>query len=102
MVREKALELTRDEIPHAIAVDMEEMTTRPNGDIFIRVTIYVERESQKGIVIGKKGQMLKLIGANARKDIETLLGSKVFLDIWVKVKKDWRNRDNILKGLGFE
>ncbi|MBQ3854737.1 MAG: KH domain-containing protein, partial [Anaerovibrio sp.] len=71
-------------------------------DNYVRVTIYVERDSQKGIIIGKKGAMLKEIGALARQDIQMLLGGKVFLDLWVKVKKDWRNRDNILKGFGFE
>ena len=102
LVREKVLQLTREEIPHAIAVDVDEMTTRANEDVYIRATIYVERDSQKGIVIGSKGTLLKEIGALARKDIEALLGSKVYLDLWVKVKKDWRNRDSILKGLGFE
>ena len=101
LIREKALHLTRDEIPHAIAVDVDEMTTRPNDDVYIRVTIYVERDSQKGIVIGAKGAMLKEIGALARQDIQNLLGSKVFLDLWVKVKKDWRDRDGILRNLGF-
>ena len=102
LVREKVLQLTREEIPHAIAIDVDEMTTRANEDVYIRATIYVERDSQKGIVIGSKGTLLKEIGALARKDIEALLGSKVYLDLWVKVKKDWRNRDSILKGLGFE
>ena len=102
LVREKVLQLTREEIPHAVAVDVDEMTTRANQDIYIRATIYVERDSQKGIVIGSRGKLLKDIGALARKDIETLLGAKVFLDLWVKVKKDWRNRDNVLKGFGFE
>ena len=101
LVREKALQLTRDEIPHAIAVDVDEMTTRPNDDVYIRVTIYVERDSQKGIIIGAKGTMLKKIGALAREDIQNLLGSKVFLDLWVKVKKDWRNRDGVLHNFGF-
>ncbi len=102
LVREKVLELTRDEVPHAVAVDVDEMATRPTGDVYVRATIYVERDSQKGIIIGAKGSMLKQVGAKARHDIEALLGSKVYLDLWVKVKKDWRNRDNVLKGFGFE
>ena len=101
LVREKVLSLTRDEVPHSVAVDVDEMTTRNNGDVYIRATIYVERESQKGIVIGHKGAMLKEIGRLARPDIEMMLGSKVYLDLWVKVRKDWRNRDAILKSLGF-
>jgi GTP-binding protein Era len=102
LVREKVLILTREEIPHAIAVDVDEMTTRSNEDVYIRATIYVERDSQKGIIIGAKGTLLKEIGALARRDIETLLGSKIYLDLWVKVKKDWRNRDGALKSFGFE
>lgn len=101
LVREKALQLTRDEVPHAIAVDIDEMTTRPNDDIYVRATLYVERDSQKGIIIGNHGSMLKQIGELARKDIQMLLGAKVFLDLWVKVKKDWRNRDNVLRSFGF-
>ncbi len=101
LVREKLLTLTRDEVPHSVAVDVDEMTTRPNGDVYIRATIYVERDSQKGIVIGHKGAMLKEIGRLARPDIEMMIGSKVYLDLWVKVRKDWRNRDAILKSLGF-
>ena len=101
LVREKALQLTRDEVPHAIAVDIDEMKTRDNGDVYVRATIYVERDSQKGILIGAKGSMLKEIGKLARADIEMLLGNKCFLDLWVKVKKDWRDRDNVLKGFGF-
>ena len=101
LVREKALQLTRDEVPHAIAVDIDEMKTRDNGDVYVRATIYVERDSQKGIIIGAKGSMLKEIGKLARADIEMLLGNKCFLDLWVKVKKDWRDRDSVLKGFGF-
>ena len=101
LVREKVLSLTRDEVPHSVAVDVDEMTTRNNGDVYIRATIYVERDSQKGIVIGHKGAMLKEIGRLARPDIEMMLGSKVYLELWVKVRKDWRNRDAILKSLGF-
>lgn len=102
LIREKVLHRTREEIPHAIAVEVEEMRTRENDNVYIRATIYVERDSQKGIVIGAKGSLLKEIGAASRHDIESLLGSKVYLDLWVKVKKDWRNRDSILHGLGYE
>lgn len=102
LVREKALQLTREEIPHAIAVDVEEFAKRPNDDVYIRAVVYVERESQKGIVIGAGGALLKEIGRLARADIESLLGSKVFLDLWVKVKRDWRNRDGILRSFGYE
>ena len=102
LIREKALWQTREEIPHAIAVDIEEMKARANGDMYVRATIYVERESQKGIVIGKRGALLKEIGAKSREDIQMLLGCKVFLDLWVKVKKDWRNRDNVLSDFGLQ
>ena len=102
LIREKILQRTREEIPHAIAVDIEEMTLRKNGDVYIRAVVYVERESQKGIVIGAKGELLKEIGRVAREDIQNLLGSKIYLDIWVKSKKDWRNRENVLRSLGYE
>ncbi len=102
LVREKLLELTRDEVPHSVAVDVDEMKTRPKGDIYIRATIYVERDSQKGIIIGGHGAMLKEAGRRARHDIETLLGAKVYLDLWVKVQRDWRNRPAVLKNLGFD
>ena len=102
LIREKALQLTREEIPHAIAVDIEEIAERPDDRLFVRAVIYVERDSQKGIVIGAGGSLLKEIGRLARIDIENLLGSKIFLDLWVKVKKDWRNRDAILKSFGYE
>lgn len=77
------------------------MKTRPNDDVYIRATIYVERDSQKAIVIGQKGALLKTIGQQARLDIQALLGNKIFLDLWVKVKKDWRNKDNALREFGF-
>jgi GTP-binding protein Era len=102
LIREKVLHHTREEIPHAIAVDIEEITTRANDDLYVRAVIYVERDSQKGIVIGAGGKLLKEIGQAARRDIENLLGSKTFLDLWVKVKKDWRNRDGILRNFGYE
>lgn len=101
MIREKILLSTRDEIPHSIAVEVEEFKERDNDDVYIRATIFVERESQKGIVIGAKGSLLKKIGQEARKDIEALLGCKVFLDLWVKVKPDWRNKDKALKQFGY-
>ena len=102
LIREKVLHVTREEIPHAIAVDIEEITTRANENLYIRAVVYVERDSQKGIVIGAGGKLLKEIGAMARSDIENLLGSKVYLDLWVKVKKDWRNRDGILRNFGYD
>ena len=100
LVREKVLELTRDEVPHAVAVDIEEMTTRPKGDVFIRAVIYVERSSQKGIIIGARGALLRTIGQRARADVETLLGAKVYLDLWVKVRKDWRCKTGALRDFG--
>lgn len=102
MIREKILHATQDEVPHAIAVDVDEFTERSGGAIFIRATIYVERDSQKGILIGKGGAMLKNIGAAARPEIEMLLGTKVFLDLWVKVKRDWRNSVGALQSFGLK
>ncbi len=101
LIREKALHLTREEVPHSIAVAMENMEERKDGVILIQATIITERSSQKGIIIGKQGSMLKNIGKKAREDIEALLGSKVYLELWVKVKKDWRNRESQLHELGF-
>ena len=95
MIREKALHLTRDEIPHAIAVDIEEMKSRANDKVYIRATIYAERESQKGIVIGKRGALLKELGALARKDLGTMLGYKTSLAFQVKFKKDCTYHSNI-------
>lgn len=100
LIREKILHATQDEVPHSIAVDLDEFTERDNGTIFIRATIYVERDSQKGILIGKGGAMLKGIGAAARPEIEMLLGTKIFLDLWVKVKRDWRNSVSALNQFG--
>ena len=102
LIREKILHATEDEVPHSIAVDIDEFTEREGGTIFIRATIYVERDSQKGILIGKGGAMLKSIGKQARPEIEMLLGTKIFLDLWVKVKRDWRNSVGALKNFGLK
>lgn len=102
IIREKVLLNTRDEIPHAIAVDVDEMKTRNDGMTYIRATIYVERDSQKGIIIGKQGAMLRELGRLAREDIQRLLATNVYLDIWVKVKKDWRNKSGMLSELGYK
>jgi GTPase len=102
LIREKVLHLTREEIPHSIAVVMDTLERRENNKaIFVGATIIVERDSQKGIVIGKQGSMLKEVGKRARVDIEALLGSKVFLELWVKVQKDWRNKASQLRDYGF-
>lgn len=102
LIREKVLHLTREEVPHSIAVAIDSMKKRERGDIVdIQATIVVERDSQKGIVIGKQGKVLKEVGQKARMDIEALLGSKVFLELWVKVQKDWRNKQSQLRDFGF-
>ncbi|WP_028595860.1 GTPase Era [Paenibacillus assamensis] len=101
LVREKILHATREEIPHSIAVTIEDMRVQENGVVYISAVIFVERDSQKGIIIGKQGALLKQVGKQARRDIETLLGSRTFIELWVKVKKDWRNQDRVLKDLGF-
>ncbi len=102
MIREKVLRLTRDEVPHAIAVEVDEFKERDDENIYIRATIFVERDSQKGIIIGAKGGMLKKIGQQARADLEKLLYCKIYLDLWVKVKPDWRNQDKALKQFGYD
>jgi GTPase len=102
LIREKALHLTREEVPHSIAVVIDKMERREDSDVIhVMATIIVERDSQKGIIIGKQGKMLKEIGQRARVDIENLLGSKVFLELWVKVQKDWRNKISQLRDYGF-
>lgn len=103
LIREKALHLTREEIPHSIAVVIEKIAPDEENPDMVRVQaiIMVERDSQKGIVIGKKGALLKEIGSRARQDIQNLLGSKVYLELWVKVQKDWRNKALHLRDFGF-
>ena len=102
MVREKALRNLSEEIPHGIAVAIDRMRERPQGNLIdIDATIVCERDSHKGIIIGKKGAMLKKIGSQARQDIENLLDCKVNLKLWVKVKKDWRDSDFLIKNFGY-
>ncbi|MEK9198747.1 GTPase Era [Ureibacillus sp. 179-F W5.1 NHS] len=103
LIREKVLHLTREEIPHSIAVVIDKIKRDEENEHMIRVqaTIMVERDSQKGIVIGKRGALLKEVGTLARKDIEMLLGSKVYLELWVKVQKDWRNKSTHLRDFGY-
>nr|WP_122011874.1 GTPase Era [Maliibacterium massiliense] len=102
LIREKALYRLRDEIPHGIGVEMTQIKTRENGMIDMHVTIYCERASHKGILIGKNGAMLKEIGSAARRDIELLMGAPVNLQLWVKVQPDWRNKPAMLRELGYE
>ena len=101
LIREKVLFLTRDEVPHSVAVVVDSMKRNENDKIQIQATIIVERDSQKGIIIGKGGKMLKEIGTKSRKDIENLLGDKVFLELWVKVQKDWRDKRVYLQDFGY-
>ncbi|TMU85579.1 GTPase Era [Bacillus sp. BHET2] len=102
LIREKVLHMTREEIPHSIAVMIDKMEKKQDKDLIdVIATIIVERDSQKGIVIGKQGSMLKEVGKRARVDIENLLGTRVYLELWVKVQKDWRNRSSTLRDFGF-
>jgi len=102
LIREKVLQLTREEIPHSVAVITESMQQENDNLIEIQATIVVERSSQKGIIIGKQGSMLKEIGTRARKDIQTLLGSKIYLELWVKVADDWRDTPRDLNRFGYK
>ena len=102
-IREELLVRTEEEIPHSIAVDVDQIEEDEERNLNrIRATIYVERDSQKGIVIGKGGRMLKEVGISAREQIERLLNTQVYLDLWVKVKKDWRNKPGALREFGYE
>lgn len=100
-IREKVLHLTQEEIPHSVAVVVDQMQKNEQGKVHVYATIIVERSSQKGIVIGKGGKLLKEIGTRARHDIERLLGEKVFLELWVKVQKDWRDKQSVLSDYGY-
>ncbi|UQS83543.1 GTPase Era [Bombilactobacillus thymidiniphilus] len=101
IIREKLLELTHQEIPHTIAVIVEQMNQRVNGKLQVEANIYVERDSQKAIVIGSKGSMLKQVGIRSRKKIEDLLGEKINLHLWVKVQKNWRSDPLFLSRAGY-
>ncbi len=102
IIREKSLHLLDKEIPHGIAVEIESMAKREDSDIVdIEATIVCERDSHKRIIIGKQGQMIKEIGSKARYDAERLLGSKIYLNLWVKIKKNWRDSDFLLKNYGY-
>ena len=102
IIREKALLHLRDEVPHGIGVEMMAINRLSDNLTEIHATIYCERASHKGIIIGKQGAMLRTIGAESRRDIESLLGTKVNLQLWVKVREDWRNRMDDLRTLGYE
>jgi GTP-binding protein Era len=101
IIREKIMLKTSEEIPHSVAVEVLEWKERENGVVAISANIYVEREGQKGIIIGDKGKLLKMIGTNARIDIEKLLGTRVFLQLWVKVRPGWRDDKLALHELGY-
>ncbi len=100
LIRQQVLNLTQQEVPHAVAVLVEEVKQRPGKLVFIQATIYVERPTQKAIIIGKRGQMLKNIGQKARQSIEEFINNRVYLELWVKVYKNWRKDPNALKMLG--
>lgn len=101
IVREKILLKTRDEIPHSVAVEIMDVERKEGQKDKFNINIYVERDSQKGIIIGKNGKLLKDIGMEARKDIEELLGEKIYLGLWVKVKDEWRKKKPFLKEMGY-
>ena len=100
IIREKLLQYYDKEIPYSVEVIVEKFEEKENA-IHIMAAIYVERDSQKGILIGKGGSMLKRVGTEARKDIETFFGKRVFLELFVKVEPNWRNRENKLKAFGY-
>jgi GTP-binding protein Era len=101
LIREACLNNLRDEVPHGVGVRIDEFKERENGMLYIGATIFVERESQKGIVIGEGGKMMKMIGSAARKEIEGMGGRPVFLELRVKVLKDWRNDENAMQRFGY-
>ncbi len=102
LIREKALRLLSDEIPHGIAVTIEKMTERDNGIMDIDASIICEKDSHKGIIIGKGGSMLKKIGSAARREIEDMMEMKVNLQLWVKVRREWRDSEIYMKNYGYD
>lgn len=102
LIREKVLELTREEVPHSVAVVVDRIHREDAEKVLVQATIVVERNSQKGIIIGKGGKILKQIGVKARKDIELMLGDKVYLELWVKVQPNWKDRQVDLQALGYK
>lgn len=103
VIREKVLHLTREEVPHSVMVQIEQFERREGtGILHVGAVIFTERESQKGILIGKDGAMLKRVGQLSRQELEALLGTKIFMELWVKVKKDWRNEPGFLRQFGYD
>jgi len=102
LIREKVLQLTRQEVPHSVAVVIDKIERQDENHLHVQATIVVERPTQKNIVIGKQGAMIKEIGVRARKDIERLLGDKIFLETWVKVEERWRDKPQALQTYGYK
>ena len=102
LIREQVLRNTRQEVPHAVAVVVEEFKERETGVIYVAANVFVEKDSQKGIIIGRRGQMLRQIGAAARQEIERMTAGRVYLDLWVKVRKGWRRDERELRRLGYD
>lgn len=101
IVREKYLSRLREELPHSLAVVVEEITVREDGTVYIAATVFVERDSQKGIAIGRKGELMRSVGEEARLELESMFGAKVYLELRVKVEKDWQRREELLDRMGF-
>ena len=101
LVREKYLARLHEELPHSVAVVVGDLETRANGTVYVPATVYVERESQKGMVIGKGGALIARVGSEARKELETIFAAPVYLDLRVKVEKDWQRSEATLDRLGF-
>jgi len=101
IVREKILELVREEVPYAVAVVVEEITSRPNGMLYIRAYVFCERAGQRGILVGQNARVLKTAGTRARQELEQYFGKRIYLDLWVKVRRDWRDDPSTLQQLGY-